>query len=843
MRNHPLRRPRSTLLALALSCLGFLVPATSQASDVQFDAVITVAGEETIGFEDRTFSQDFPRFEVQGGALGGKPRRTETHTLCVPAELAMTCALDTSRTHSTDTGWEGGYGQGKPGFGVFVTGMNSPGGPQTASYTLTEPVRMLVGELCLTATVTVRAERLQRGWYEGRQEIYLRCPVRRAWSRTQVIEGIKLSSVDGYTQVGAYTGPLGSPAGVPGSATVYPDDRGYKVQIRNRVPNIAVTAGMFQSSPAQGQNGPLLFARAQANDIAAFALEVTQGVQNLANDMPLIAGRRTMARLYVSATQPEGNIAGELRAFRKGVELAGSPLAAEQTIAVRPDGLNRHDLTHAFLFKLPSAWLGFGDLELRGTANRSGMAQEAQQANNTWTETVRFHIVQQPVDTFVDVPFQLHPHGDRSQPWFVYESSDPTFLPILKHVLRFHPILEAVEVMSTKPIKTPPLRKWNLDKDSVWSELLLAVQMVRLWTGSFSFPGIALDNYWTGLVHPNVVVSGEDQREGLNLGPTSVVHMSGTGAGRPAAGGEPRTLVGGETFAHEVGHSKWLSHTCEEGDPSGQDKRYPYPKTCEMSRGEAGLFAQGHEGYLMTDVYHDLFGLPEPIVLGSVGQSTPSDNVAFPMMSYAHNTWIDPFSYCILLKRQGVPCDPKNISQHERSGGGERLAVVEGKRNRAAQPRPGKSAPALAPVVAADQGPSVTISPADSGLPSSYVPPTIGAAASGYLVVSGVADVANRSVDSFSLMALQKVPNDAALVTARAFRDALAATPSAPTGQARFRNVLVLHQYTDRSLQSLLRADIVAQLDPQNTGRVAPFQPFMHMVEKAPGAGHFELRH
>ena len=214
MRNHPLRRPRSTLLALALSCLGFLVPATSQASDVQFDAVITVAGEETIGFEDRTFSQDFPRFEVQGGALGGKPRRTETHTLCVPAELAMTCALDTSRTHSTDTGWEGGYGQGKPGFGVFVTSMNSPGGAQSASYTLTDPVRMLVGELCLTATVTVRAERLQRGWYEGRQEIYLRCPVRRAWSRTQVIEGIKLSSVDGYTQVGAYTGPLGSPAGV-----------------------------------------------------------------------------------------------------------------------------------------------------------------------------------------------------------------------------------------------------------------------------------------------------------------------------------------------------------------------------------------------------------------------------------------------------------------------------------------------------------------------------------------------------------------------------------------------------------------------------------------------------
>ena len=122
------------------------------------------------GYVDREFRGSFPWFDVQGGYFGGWPRKTVTNTFCLPEAIARDCEINTSKTHSTYTNEGPLYGRGGPGFGIYITTVNSPGGAQNASYSLNSATG------CLTSTVTVRAKRRMRGWYKGEHVIYARCP-------------------------------------------------------------------------------------------------------------------------------------------------------------------------------------------------------------------------------------------------------------------------------------------------------------------------------------------------------------------------------------------------------------------------------------------------------------------------------------------------------------------------------------------------------------------------------------------------------------------------------------------------------------------------------------------
>src|SRR5690606_22249214 len=110
----------------------------------------------TRNIEQRVYEGTFPYFEIRGGHFGGWPTREETVTFCGPAEVREQCELDLSRTS----------GKGGPGYGIDVLRINSPGGAAFESYVLNTHT------LCLTSTVRVRAKRRQRGWYEGKHQIY-----------------------------------------------------------------------------------------------------------------------------------------------------------------------------------------------------------------------------------------------------------------------------------------------------------------------------------------------------------------------------------------------------------------------------------------------------------------------------------------------------------------------------------------------------------------------------------------------------------------------------------------------------------------------------------------------
>ncbi|MGH3133500.1 MAG: hypothetical protein ACRDNY_07140 [Gaiellaceae bacterium] len=138
-------------------------------------------------------------------------------------------------------------------------------------------------------------------------------------------------------------------------------------------------------------------------DLVVDALEVTQGVQDLQNDVVLVEGKRTFVRLYAHAS--EGFHYPTARLF---VRVPGHPgdtmlrplNSGEEALvwASRPLGpapARDWDGT-GFLFEIPSHFTR-GTIELTGVVNSANDSPvETELANNTGTETVSFEAVPNP---------------------------------------------------------------------------------------------------------------------------------------------------------------------------------------------------------------------------------------------------------------------------------------------------------------------------------------------------------------------------------------------------------------------------------------------------------------
>lgn len=88
------------------------------------------------------------------------------------------------------------------------------------------------------------------------------------------------------------------------------------------------------------------------------AIEVTQGIQNLDNDMPLVAGRRTYARVYIDldGAQSWPHTWGALEA-RRGAQQLGWIWPDNGPITAKAGGGERTELDDSLYFRLPASWL------------------------------------------------------------------------------------------------------------------------------------------------------------------------------------------------------------------------------------------------------------------------------------------------------------------------------------------------------------------------------------------------------------------------------------------------------------------------------------------------------
>ncbi|MBM3768625.1 MAG: hypothetical protein FJW32_24860 [Acidobacteria bacterium] len=123
-------------------------------------------------------------------------------------------------------------------------------------------------------------------------------------------------------------------------------------------------------------------------DAAIDHIEVVQVVQNDKNEIPLIAGKNTVARVFLrtepATADPIANLNVKLTSPNGGVaRRLNGPITAEGKI-------DRDKLEHSVTFALPEEWIKQGELTLDAEIELPKGFTDTQTANNKKSEKVRF---------------------------------------------------------------------------------------------------------------------------------------------------------------------------------------------------------------------------------------------------------------------------------------------------------------------------------------------------------------------------------------------------------------------------------------------------------------------
>ena len=264
---------------------------------------------------------------------------------------------------------------------------------------------------------------------------------------------------------------------------------------------------------------PTATATPKVIDLEVTGMEITQGIQNLDNEMPLVAGRETFIRVYVEELEYDDGTAwasGWLRAFDDGVELTGSPiLAKDQGIVVEPGGGSRLKPYDSLLFQLPPDWRD-GTKTFEVEVNYDNFEVEVEFGNNKASRTVTFHPSNEI--NVIMVPLQVYTEPGPNQIdmlWDFYEQQ-PLSGRVLNGLLRYHPISQINLLGQTNivgPGSDAPEDQWDLNTDK---DTILMNNAIQKYNSLTEDP--VSDLYYVGMVNPNAkpIHSGRGEQPGYN---------------------------------------------------------------------------------------------------------------------------------------------------------------------------------------------------------------------------------------------------------------------------------------------------------------------------------------
>ncbi len=155
-------------------------------------------------------------------------------------------------------------------------------------------------------------------------------------------------------------------------------------------------------------------ATAILRDFSVDGMEVTQGIQNLANNAPLIADKTTYVRAYgrqlsgPSTTNVEARLVGTRTVGQNEVPLPGSPLPAANGLRALTSGgaFDRARLNDGWYFLLPPAWIAAGATNCRVEIDPRQNHTDPDRDNNQISQTLTFQA--QPPVCVMTVPVRTH---------------------------------------------------------------------------------------------------------------------------------------------------------------------------------------------------------------------------------------------------------------------------------------------------------------------------------------------------------------------------------------------------------------------------------------------------
>jgi hypothetical protein len=350
-------------------------------------------------------------------------------------------------------------------------------------------------------------------------------------------------------------------------------------------------------------------------DLSVENIEVTQAIQNLANQVPLVQDKTTYARVYVRSAAGSQTADARLHGTRGGAALPGSPLSpVNGKITAQTTGGNRANLNDAFYFLIPASWRS-GSVTFRAEVLPVAPLSDPNAANNTRSVTLPFNWRRDLCVVMVGV-------GTDPQTASI---NDPNLWDIIGWLKRSYPVPtvkiydsgaveEELEICWWGPIPYPCWGPYEMPDDS-W-KVLLSLQT----RDSFTYDPCDETHYW-GMVH---------QSHGDGSGGAAYLDAW---VGWGFMNTDPKLSYkttwywphGGATLSHELGHN-FDRHHVDCGSPDNVDTGYPYA-ACDIGPNTpTGYFG---------------FNVASPAVI------TPT--VAADLMSYGHSVgkprWPSDYTY------------------------------------------------------------------------------------------------------------------------------------------------------------------------------------------------------
>ena len=351
-------------------------------------------------------------------------------------------------------------------------------------------------------------------------------------------------------------------------------------------------------------------------DITAASLEVVQVIQDEANRVPLVAGKRTVVRARATANRTVPDIDALLWRLDAGDKPIGAPLAPANVggrLTLTPSP-SRQRLNDLFLFDLPDDWVA-GTVRLRLDVNPFGMPPEANASNNSLTASVMFLPAKKVKFTLVDWRWKLCATSDAN----------------------------GTECRKDAPSTgyTPALEPAKLDAIEAELRRMLPVAAIQVKRRELIDDGVFVTSDIGMIVTPATLAIVRNLRQSMESNDPGTIflwinsHIQGGGSA-PNDSRYPEwrwdTVIPAipDTALHEVGHLLRREHAdCAHTEPVPLVTPYP--------GGIIGGPAASPEqfvGFSMNDA-----STPRPIFAGVVGSSTGD------LMSYCAPRWPSDVTY------------------------------------------------------------------------------------------------------------------------------------------------------------------------------------------------------
>ncbi len=366
-------------------------------------------------------------------------------------------------------------------------------------------------------------------------------------------------------------------------------------------------------------------------DLYILGVEVTQNIQDLKSQMPLVADRKTWIRVHPRANV--GNWApvdGAILVKRGGEQEILYPVNGPLGVGLTTD---RTETDSALNFVLDPKWYAEGNLSVSALVWAYGPStlddKEPNPENNFMKLNVNFKNAKKPNIHVVPLDDGAGPGPNPSLAWTV---SSAQF--VSNNIVRYHPLADTN--LTLYPIPLSPatgggngglaaISAWDLSSGTGRTQPLQKL-------------------FW----YHQVLNLPADERL-FGMFDSSIPSGGYTGWAKSSLK-SAWTMPSGTTPSHEAGHLTGLGHVdCVGSEEAGGalDKTHPNAApNCSL----APVNAMGYFGMTVFDT---------PFNIYSNNPSHPK--AAFPLMSYASTKWNDAYHWCLMLTYYEVPCSPEGI--------------------------------------------------------------------------------------------------------------------------------------------------------------------------------------